>query len=155
MLVFHGGPGGSFKARHAQDFDLKKYRIIGFDQRGSGKSLPSGQWNKNTSADIIKDTERLLKELKIFDSLIVKGASWGAALALKFAETYPKQVRALILNSVFLADEDAARWEEEDAAYFIRIFWTRLRRGFRNGRTFRPIMPKWFVRENGKSNNTQ
>lgn len=80
--------------------------------------MPSGQWNKNTSADIIKDTERLLKELKIFDSLIVKGASWGAALALKFAETYPKQVRALILNSVFLADEDAARWEEEDAAYF-------------------------------------
>ena len=118
VLVFHGGPGGSFKARHAQDFDLKKYRIIGFDQRGSGKSLPSGQWNKNTSADVIKDTERLLKELKIFDSLIVKGASWGAALALKFAETYPKQVRALILNSVFLADEDAARWEEEDAAYF-------------------------------------
>ena len=118
VLVFHGGPGGSFKPKHAQDFDLKKYRVIGFDQRGGGKSLPMGQWNKNTSTDIINDAERLLKHLKIFDKLIVKGPSWGAAMALKFAEAFPKQVRALILNSVFLADKDAEKWEEEDAAYF-------------------------------------
>lgn len=118
VLVFHGGPGGSFKAKHASDFDLKKYRVIGFDQRGSGKSLPAGQWNKNTAADIIKDADRMLNQLKIFDSLIVKGASWGATMALKFAETFPKRVDKLILNSVFLANLTDIKWEEKASGYF-------------------------------------
>ena len=118
VLVFHGGPGGSFKSKHAQNYDLRKYRVIGFDQRGCGKSLPAGQWNNNTAADIIKDAERLLKELKIFEKIIVSGASWGATMALKFAETFPKQVKGIIVTSVFMADEDAIKWEEEDCAYF-------------------------------------
>ncbi|MBQ8436590.1 MAG: alpha/beta fold hydrolase, partial [Alphaproteobacteria bacterium] len=111
-------PGGSFKAKHAQIFDLKKYRVIGFDQRGCGKSLPAGQWNHNTANDIVKDADRLLKELKIFDKVIVCGASWGATMALKFAETFSKQIKAIIVTSVFMADDDSIKWEEEDCAYF-------------------------------------
>ena len=129
VLVFHGGPGGSFKAKHAQNFDLRKYRVVGFDQRGCGKSLPAGQWNNNTTADIIKDAERLLKELKIFEKLVVCGASWGATMALKFAETFPKQVQKLIVSSVFLADENSIKWEEEDCAYFYPDILEQIREG--------------------------
>ena len=40
VLEFHGGPGGGMNLRYAQPFDRRKYRVILFDQRGCGKSLP-------------------------------------------------------------------------------------------------------------------
>ena len=49
VLVFHGGPGGAAKLRHAYAFDRKKYRVILFDQRGSGHSLPAGETLHNTA----------------------------------------------------------------------------------------------------------
>ena len=44
VLLTHGGPGGQTHAGHAAVFDLKKYRVIMFDQRGCGKSLPAESW---------------------------------------------------------------------------------------------------------------
>lgn len=35
VLLTHGGPGGQTHAGHAAVFDLKKYRVIMFDQRGA------------------------------------------------------------------------------------------------------------------------
>ena len=41
VVYLHGGPGGSISAKNRRLFNPKKYWIILFDQRGSGKSKPS------------------------------------------------------------------------------------------------------------------
>lgn len=118
VLVFHGGPGGASSLGSVKPFDLKKYRVILFDQRGCGMSTPEGQWNKNTTADLIADAKRLLELLGIKRKVILRGGSWGAALALKFAETYPERVKRMLLSQIFLANSADKEWMEEKSADF-------------------------------------
>lgn len=103
VLIFHGGPGGSSKPYQASGFDLKKYHIITFDQRGCGKSEFKNLLYKNTIDDTAKDALRLLKHLNIKKEIIVAGASYGVTCALYFAQKHPELVKKIILNSVFLA----------------------------------------------------
>lgn len=65
VLSFHGGPGSQSKARHANAWDLKRYRIIMFDQRACGLSKFKNPFYKNTSQDTVEDALRLLDFLKI------------------------------------------------------------------------------------------
>src|SRR6478736_6667127 len=39
-LIVHGGPGSGCTAGHRRSFDPEKFRIILFDQRNCGRSLP-------------------------------------------------------------------------------------------------------------------
>ncbi len=48
VLFLHGGPGAGTSSIYRQFFDPEVYRIILFDQRGSGKSLPYGSIENNT-----------------------------------------------------------------------------------------------------------
>mgnify|MGYP003297428214 CR=1 FL=1 len=102
VLIFHGGPGGSSKPYQSSGFDLRKYHIITFDQRGCGKSEYKDPLHKNTIDDTIKDGLRLLDYLNIKDKIIVAGASYGVTCALHFAQTYNNIVEKIVLNSVFL-----------------------------------------------------
>lgn len=122
ILFFHGGPGGSSRAKSAKIADLKKYHVIMFDQRGCGQSLPLGKIDNNTTADLLDDASRLLEYLKINQKVIVRGGSWGATLALLWAERHPDQVEQLLLSQIFLANDEAQRWETEDSAYFFPEF---------------------------------
>lgn len=81
IVALHGGPGSSFSARHRQLFDLQRYRVVLFDQRGCGRSLPRGSLQANTSAHLVADIEQLRQLLGIERWLVV-GGSWGAGLAL-------------------------------------------------------------------------
>lgn len=126
VLFFHGGPGGEAKARHTKCLDLKKYRAILFDQRGCGKSLPEGQWNKNTTDDLIDDTIRLLEHLNVQDKLILRGASWGSTLALKFAIKYPEKVKMLLLSQIFLGNNEDKEWIEEHSSHFYPDIWEKI-----------------------------
>ena len=46
VIFFHGGPGGSCKAKYAKTINLRKYRAIMIDQRGCGQSQPLGKASK-------------------------------------------------------------------------------------------------------------
>ncbi|MBE6452088.1 MAG: alpha/beta fold hydrolase [Alphaproteobacteria bacterium] len=113
ILVFHGGPGGGARPRHAMFANLNKYRIIMFDQRGCNNSQPLGKLENNTTNDLIDDADRLLNYLKINDKIILRGASWGSTLALLFAEKYPARIEKMLLSQIFMADKDNAWWEFE------------------------------------------
>jgi len=63
ILSFHGGPGSGSKPAHAERFDLRKYRVILFDQRGCGKSTPLGSVENNTTDDLLLDAERIREKL--------------------------------------------------------------------------------------------
>ena len=111
IVFLHGGPGGQFKSKHKKIFNPKKFRVILFDQRGCGKSLPFGELKENTTSDLIKDIEKLRNRLQI-EKWIVYGRSWGSTLGLIYAEKYPTSVTKLILGGVFLA-----RKKDEELIY--------------------------------------
>lgn len=118
ILSFHGGPGGSGRAKHAVSENLKKYRLILFDQRGGGKSLARNPLYKNTTADLLKDAEHVLEHLNIKGKIIVSGASWGATLALLFAEQNPKRVSHLVVSCIFLANKRDCDWMPKGSRLF-------------------------------------
>ncbi len=103
VLSFHGGPGGAARPTHADIFDLKKYRVIIFDQRGCGKSLLKNPFYKNTLPETINDAARLLAHLNIRGKITLRGSSFGTTCALLFAETFPDRVKKMVLISTFLA----------------------------------------------------
>ncbi len=118
VLSFHGGPGGCGRAKHASHYDLSKWRIILFDQRGCGQSRYADFLIDNTSLAAIRDGMALLNHLKIKGKVTVAGGSYGAGLALLFAEAYPTRVKQLILNSVFLMRRQDAEWVSHDSRLF-------------------------------------
>lgn len=122
VLFFNGGPGGSFKPQRAKIANLKKYRVIMFDQRGCGRSYPLGRIPFNTTQDLLKDANRLIKYLNIKKKIIVRGASWGATLALLWAELNPQKVRQLLLSQVFLANREFRDWEFNGTQYIYPEF---------------------------------
>jgi|AntRauTorckE6833_2_1112554.scaffolds.fasta_scaffold28138_1 proline iminopeptidase len=109
ILTLHGGPGDHTKVSHVMAYDLTKYHVIGFDQRGCGKSQPAARVLSNSTQDLIKDIERLRVYLSI-DSWFVAGGSWGTTLALVYAQTFPDKVRGLMMSSVFLGDSFEIEW---------------------------------------------
>lgn len=135
VLVFHGGPGGNAKLRHAYAFDRKKYRVILFDQRGGGQSLPAGEMQNNTTGALLDDAERLLACLKVDGKIIVRGGSWGSTLALLFAIRHPKRVEKLLLSQIFLADKAGQKWLEEGSGLFYPDMLAKLTAETKKGQT--------------------
>jgi proline iminopeptidase len=109
VLVLHGGPGGGCSPGMRRFFDPKHYRAILFDQRGCGRSTPSASVENNTTWDLVADIERIRAELGI-DRWIVFGGSWGACLALIYAQTHPDRVTRLVLRGVFTMTRGELDW---------------------------------------------
>lgn len=76
---------------YRQFFDPTAYRVIQFDQRGSGQSTPYACLEENTTWDLVSDIEKLRTELGI-EKWVVFGGSWGSTLALAYAEKHPERV---------------------------------------------------------------
>ena len=109
VIVLHGGPGGGCSPAMRRYFDPNYYRIILFDQRGCGRSRPHASVTNNTTWHLVSDIELIRTTLDI-DALIVFGGSWGATLALIYAETHPDRVRHLVLRGVFLMTQSELDW---------------------------------------------
>lgn len=109
VVVLHGGPGGGCSPAMRRYFDPSHYRIILFDQRGCGRSRPHASVEANTTWHLVRDIELIRETLEI-DSWVVFGGSWGATLALIYAETHPDRARHLVLRGVFLMTQAELDW---------------------------------------------
>ena len=109
VVVLHGGPGGGCSPGMRRFFDPEHYRVILFDQRGCGRSSPNACVENNTTWDLVADIERIREELGI-ERWVVFGGSWGACLALVYAQTHPERARALVLRGVFTMTEAELAW---------------------------------------------
>lgn len=109
VVVLHGGPGGGCSPAMRRYFDPRYYRIILFDQRGCGRSRPHASVVDNTTWHLVRDIELIRQTLDI-DSWYVFGGSWGATLALIYAEAHPDAVKGLVLRGVFLATQKELDW---------------------------------------------
>ena len=115
LLFLHGGPGGGIHEDHRRFFDASHYRVILFDQRGSGKSTPSAELRENSTWDLIRDTEILRQHLGV-EKWLVFGGSWGSTLALAYAITHPDRILALILRGIFLCRPSEIKWFYQEGA---------------------------------------
>ncbi|MEY3787709.1 MAG: prolyl aminopeptidase, partial [Pseudomonadota bacterium] len=115
VIFLHGGPCSGTKPDHRRFFNPEHYQIILFDQRGCGQSLPFGELEHNTTQDLIADMESIRQTLAI-EQWLVFGGSWGAALALLYAQQHTEQVTGLILRAVFLARQMDLDWFAQDGA---------------------------------------
>ena len=123
LLFVHGGPGGGTGQTDRCFFDPDKYRIILFDQRGSGQSKPHARLEDNNTAALIEDIETIRATLGI-DRWVVFGGSWGSTLGLVYAQTYPELVLGLILRGIFLCrDEDIHWFYQHGASHIFPDYW--------------------------------
>ncbi len=119
VVFFHGGPGAGVSPIHRQFFDPSFWRVVLFDQRGSGKSTPLGELRGNTTPDLVADTEKIREHLGI-EKWLVFGGSWGSTLGLAYAERHPERVTGLILRGIFLARKWELEWSFADG---VRRIW--------------------------------
>lgn len=108
VVILHGGPGAGCGAKMRRFHDPARYRIVLFDQRGSGRSTPHADLVDNTTWDLVADIEALRAHLGI-ERWQVFGGSWGSTLALAYAEAHPSRVTELVLRGIFML----RRWELE------------------------------------------
>lgn len=115
VVFLHGGPGGGIAPDYRRFFDPETYRIVLFDQRGSGQSTPCAEIRENTTWDLVSDIESIRKMLNI-EKWVVFGGSWGSTLALAYAITHSEKVKALVLRGIFLCRPSEIRWFYQEGA---------------------------------------
>lgn len=109
ILFVHGGPGAGCLPYHRTFFDPEIYRIILFDQRGCGRSIPHAELEGNNTQALVQDMERIREFLGI-ERWVLFGGSWGSTLSLVYAETHPEKVMGLILRGIFLCRPQEIDW---------------------------------------------
>ncbi|EED21798.1 valacyclovir hydrolase, putative [Talaromyces stipitatus ATCC 10500] len=110
VIFLHGGPGGNTSFANTTYFNPDIYRVILYDQRGAGKSLPTACTEENTTHHLIEDIEALRKHLGISKWFMLFGGSWGATLALLYAQRYPERVGSMVLRGIFTARQPEINW---------------------------------------------
>jgi proline iminopeptidase len=100
-IYLHGGPGSGCQPDHRRLFDPERFHAVLFDQRGCGRSKPKGSRDNNTLPDLIADMETIREKFG-FARWLVAGGSWGATLALAYAQAHPDRVAGLALRATFL-----------------------------------------------------
>lgn len=105
VFVLHGGPGAGSSPNMRRFFNPDKFLIVLHDQRGCGKSKPFAEIRQNTTQHLVQDIERLRNHLNL-DKITLFGGSWGATLGFAYAETYPENVRGMVLRGIFTATKE-------------------------------------------------
>jgi proline iminopeptidase len=128
-VYLHGGPGAGATPSERRFFDPDAYRVVLFDQRGSGRSRPlasepDADLSTNTTTHLIADIERLRQRHGI-DSWTVVGVSWGTTLALAYAQTHPQRVTALVLAAVSTDSRREIEWVTRDVGRIFPREWDR------------------------------
>lgn len=113
-LVVHGGPGAGCRPQSCQYFDPDRYKIVLFDQRGCGESIPPASdpatdMGDNTTDHLLADMEHLRQHLDI-NRWVLFGGSWGSTLALAYAERYPDRVSEMVISPVTTTRQSEIDW---------------------------------------------
>ncbi|MBD0415816.1 prolyl aminopeptidase [Oryzicola mucosus] len=108
-VFLHGGPGSGVSPLQRRVFDPELYDVVLFDQRGCGRSTPFAGLDNNTTWHLVADIERL-REMVGVETWQVFGGSWGATLALAYAETHPERVSELVVRGIYTLTKAELAW---------------------------------------------
>lgn len=128
-LYLHGGPGSTLGPGYVTKFDPERYRIVGLDQRGCGRSVPLANdpdhdLEGNTTAALIEDCERLRERLGV-DRWVINGVSWGSTLALAYAQAHPDRILGVVLMAVTTTRRWEVEWITEQVGVIFPEAWDR------------------------------
>lgn len=129
--VVNGGPGGGSSQGLLRYFDLTRYRVVLFDQRGCGRSTPHASdpatdMRHNTTEHLIADMERLREHLGI-DRWLLFGGSWGSTLILAYAQRFPHRVSEIVICGVTTTRRSEIDWLYRGVGRFFPAEWERFR----------------------------
>ncbi|MEE4598477.1 prolyl aminopeptidase [Streptomyces sp. DSM 41524] len=135
-LCVHGGPGSGGRRGARGMFDPEVFRIVLFDQRGCGESLPHASdpsvgLEHNTTDHLIADMERLREHLGI-ERWLLYGGSWGSTLILAYAERHPERVSEIVIAGVTMTRPEETDWLYGGVGRLLPGAWE----------TFRDAVPK-------------
>lgn len=109
VAFVHGGPGAGCTKGDRSFFNPDTYRIILFDQRGSGRSKPHASIEQNTTQELIADMEIIREQLSV-DKWLLFGGSWGSTLSLLYAQAHSERVLGMVLRGIFLCRQEDIDW---------------------------------------------
>lgn len=116
VVILHGGPG--FDHNHMLPIAelADQYRIIFYDQRGTGNSTCAVGPATITLDNFLADLEAVRQALHL-DRMHLIGHSWGACLAMHYAVSHPERLASLTLLSTggasfeYFSSYAAIMWE--------------------------------------------
>lgn len=114
VLMFHGGPGGTFDYKLLELIDLDFFHVFTIDQRGCGLSTPKGELRANTLSDLLSDIEKIRQQERL-EKCVLFARSWGTVLALMYALKYPQNCLYLFLRGIFLGRDKDELWTFEQS----------------------------------------
>ncbi len=123
ILFLHGGPGAACSVTDRRFFDPDYFRIVLFDQRGCGRSVPVGELDHNEIDYLVSDIEEIRSMLGI-DSWHVFGGSWGSSLSLYYAQQHPERCKSLTLRGIWLLRDEEIKWWLYDIGFIQPELWT-------------------------------
>lgn len=98
IVLLHGGPGQSSQTlKDGFDFLADNYRVIFYDQRGSGNSQIKPGASFYTIELLVAELETLRHDVIHAEKMILIGHSAGGALAMRYAMRYPAHVEKMVL----------------------------------------------------------
>jgi proline iminopeptidase len=114
LLVVHGGPGGNHLSLRPLSRFAPQYRVVLYDQRGSGESerLGAAALSRLTLEENVADIEALRQQLGS-ERISLIGHSFGGALAIFYAAAHPDRVDKLIVYSGGPEDQTIAGEKRE------------------------------------------
>ncbi len=96
LVLAHGfGATLNMWAEQIEPFS-QRHRLVVYDTRGHGRTEAPRDWTSYSVDDYVEDQRQLMDHLGI-DSAFVGGLSMGGMIALQFALTHPRRVKALLL----------------------------------------------------------
>lgn len=126
---------------HWLEFLSRHFRLIRYDERGSGMS----DWDVDISFDRwLDDFERVVEAADLTEPFTLLGVSQGAALSIAYAVKHPERVSRLILYGGYARgwarrDNPAGQREYEAIVELVRAGWGRSNPAFRQVFTSRFI----------------
>lgn len=130
-VYLHGGPGsGLGRGGYVARLDPERFRVIGLDQRGCGRSVPlvtdpAHDLDGNTTQRLVADLEALREHLGI-EAWVLNGVSWGSTLALAYALAHPARVLGVVLMAVTTTGRAEVDWITEHVGAVFPEAWERL-----------------------------
>jgi proline iminopeptidase len=99
IVVLHGGPGADYRSlSNCKEFANQGYRVIFYDQRGSGlsKRYPKNLYSLQIMYD---DLSGIINHYRKFPAqkIFLLGHSWGAILATGYINKYPTAISGVVL----------------------------------------------------------
>ncbi len=108
IIVLHGGPGADHRYLQVLEPLAKNYRVVWYDQRGTGLSARAVTAKDQSLDTFVADLDSLVDRFGQGNKVHILGHSWGAMIATLYAGKHPEKVKGLILGEPgFLKPEEA------------------------------------------------